>query len=216
MSRIHAGRLIVFPVVAALLSPPAPGATPTREWRFTALLDNDVIGYQTFRLIDRGAEKVVVSEARYNVKFLFMNLYNYTHEDKEVWRDDCLSRIDSRTNDNGSRFFVRGEREQSRLALETVDGSEQLPGCVLTFAYWNPRILQAKRLLNAQTGEYLNVEITAQGDDTVTARGRKQRAQRYRIKTRKFTIDLWYSQQQEWLALETTTESGRRLRYRRD
>lgn len=213
MSRIHAGLLLVLSLVAILISPTGESATERREWRFTALLDGKVIGYQIFRLQEQGAEKVLVSEARYNVKFLFMNVYTYTHSNKEVWQGDCLSRIDSRTNDNGERFFVHGALEQSRLALETVEGRSQLPECVMTFAYWNPRILDANRLLNAQTGQYLDVEVVSLGRESVSAAGEERPAQRYELKTKKFTIDLWYSLDQEWLGLQTTTDSGSRLRY---
>jgi hypothetical protein len=213
MSRIHAGSLLVLSLVASLLSPTAESATEQREWRFTALLDGKVIGYQSFRLQEQGREKVLVSEARYNVKFLFMNVYTYTHSNKEVWRGDCLNRIDSRADDNGERFFVHGALERSHLALETIEGRSQLPECVMTFAYWNPRILDANRLLNAQTGQYLDIEVTPLGREFITAAGEEHPAQRYELKTTKFTIDLWYSPDQKWLGLETTTDSGSRLRY---
>jgi len=214
MSRIHAGSSLVLCLVASLLPPLGQGATEPREWRFTALLDDKVIGYQSFRLLEQGQEKVLVSEARYNIKFLFMNVYTYTHDNREVWNGDCLSRIDSRTDDNGERFFVRGMLEQSRLAVESVEGHEQLPACVMTFAYWNPQVLNAKRLLNAQTGQYMDVDVAARGRETITVGGRQRPAQRYELKTEKFTINLWYSPEQEWLGLETTTDSGSRLRYR--
>lgn len=48
MSRIHVGSLLVLFLVASLLSPAAESATEQREWRFTALLDGKVIGYQPF------------------------------------------------------------------------------------------------------------------------------------------------------------------------
>jgi len=213
MSRIHAGQLIVLSLVTGLLSSIGWAATEPREWRFTALLDDKVIGYQTFRLQERGPEQVLASEAQYNVKFLFMNVYTYTHENKEVWRDDCLRRIESRTDDNGERFFVRGAFDDSGFAVETVEGRKELPECVMTFAYWNPRILDAKRLLNAQTGQYMDVEVTALGSEIISAAGEQRPARRYELKTEKFTINLWYSPNREWLGLETTTESGGRLRY---
>lgn len=216
MSRIHARRLAVLPLVALLLAPAGFAGVAPHEWRFTALLDGKEIGYQTFRLAERGAERVLTSEARYNVKFLFMNVYDYTHKDKEVWRDDCLERIDSRTDDNGERFFVRGGLDESRLTIETVTGVERLPVCVMTFAYWNPRILEARRLLNAQTGEYMDVKVTPRGRDSILAAGRVRPADRYELTTEKFSIDVWYSPESEWLGLETTTDSGRRLRYRLD
>ena len=52
------------------------------------------------------------------------------------------------------------------------------------------------------------------GDDTMQVRGAAVAAKRYRISGPKNPIDLWYSPGGEWLALESTLEGGRRLRYR--
>ena len=142
-----------------------------------------------------------------------MNVYTCTHSNKEVWRGGCLSRIDSRTDDNGERFFVHGVLERSPPALETIEGRSQLRECVMTFACWNSRILGENRLLNAQTGRYLDIEVTPLGREFTTVAGEEHPAQRYELKTKKFTIDLWYSPDQKWLGLETTTDSGSRLRY---
>jgi hypothetical protein len=83
----------------------------------------------------------------------------------------------------------------------------------MTFAYWNPDLLGQSRLLNVQTGEYLDVQVRALGEETITVRGGAQRAQRYVLETRDFRIDLWYSPSKEWLALESRTDGGRKIRY---
>jgi hypothetical protein len=74
-------------------------------------------------------------------------------------------------------------------------------------------MLQQTRLLNAQTGEYDAVTITAMGDVSLQVRGASQMAKQYRLTGSKLSIDLWYSSTGEWLALESTTENGRKLRY---
>jgi hypothetical protein len=38
-------------------------------------------------------------------------------------------------------------------------------------------------------------------------------AQAWRIKARDMQIDLWYSEDNQWLALQSPTEGGRLLRY---
>jgi hypothetical protein len=83
----------------------------------------------------------------------------------------------------------------------------------MSFAYWNPLMLQQTRLLNAQTGEYNAVTIKLIGEVTLRVRGVNQMAKQYRLAGDKLSIDLWYSPAGDWLALQSTTESGRRLRY---
>ena len=82
----------------------------------------------------------------------------------------------------------------------------------MSFAYWNPQILKARRLLNSQTGELLPVTVVAQGTETIAVRGRKQTALRHRLSAPQLTVDLWYVGD-AWVALEAPTDGGRRLRY---
>jgi len=85
---------------------------------------------------------------------------------------------------------------------------------VQTFAYWNPSILEASHLLNPQTGEYVPVKTLLMGREIVGG----QPADRYRLIGEGRTplqIDLWYSPGRDWLALESLTPEGHRLRYAR-
>jgi hypothetical protein len=83
----------------------------------------------------------------------------------------------------------------------------------MTFAYWNPDILTQKRLLNPQTGRLETVTIMPLGEDNVVVRGATVPARRYRISGPKHPIDLWYGADRNWLALQSTVDGGRLLRY---
>jgi len=82
----------------------------------------------------------------------------------------------------------------------------------MSFAYWDPRILTARRLLNSQTGELLPVQVATLGEETLDVRGQRVAAQRHRISGPQLQIDLWYSAG-GWVALEALAQGGRRLRY---
>lgn len=192
----------------------APTKAATREWNFTAYLDDQEIGYHRFTLAERAPEREVVSQARFNVKFLFINAYRYTHEAREQWRGDCLARIDTMTDDNGKAYRVRGVLIASGLRVDTDAAQTLLPPCVMSFAYWNPDFLKQTRLLNAQNGEYLDVRVQALGPDTIAVRGQTTSARRYRLSARDLDIELWYSLTGDWLALDSITADGKRLRYR--
>ena len=47
----------------------------------------------------------------------------------------------------------------------------------------------------------------------MTIRGLNNPAQRYRFIARNMQVDFWYSDNNEWLALESTVKAGRKLRY---
>jgi hypothetical protein len=193
-------------------------ASSVDEWRFGVTLDGKSIGYHHFQISERNSHRELVSEARFNVKLLFINAYRYAHDSREQWREGCLHRIAARTDDNGKRNAVNGDLGESGFRIATNGQSAELGPCVMTFAYWDPRMLDATRLLNPQTGEYVPVRIARVGSETLSVRGTNVPANRFRLLGDakiggKLVIDLWYSERQEWLALESTTEDGRRLRY---
>lgn len=186
-------------------------ADESRGWRFRVYLDNKPIGWHTFEL--NRAAGTLRSEARYDVKFLFVTAYSYAHEATEVWDGPCLERLEAHTDDNGAVSSLEGLRDGDAFLVEARAKRAQLPACVQSFAYWDPSILNAKRLLNAQTGEYVEVETTHLGRQQVTLRGEPVPAEAWRIKARDLQIDLWYSENYEWLALQSPIEGGRVLRY---
>ena len=197
----------------ALLSAAVTASASTGEWRFRVFLDDAEIGYHRFSLLGDGPEQQLESEARYNVKFLYATVYRYAHDSSERWQGSCLKQVAAHTQDNGKMLAVRGTQDGERFVVTGTRGQANLPACVMTFAYWNPDLLGQSRLLNVQTGEYMDVQVRVLGEETLTVRGAAQRALHYALETRDFRIDLWYSPNKEWLALESSTEGGRKIRY---
>ena len=97
--------------------------------------------------------------------------------------------------------------------LSTDSRDTTLPACISTFAYWDKSFLKRTHLLNSQTGEYLEIEVEYLGQDSIGVRNTNTPAHHYKLNTDKASIELWYSQDDQWLALRSTTRSGRVLRY---
>jgi Family of unknown function (DUF6134) len=188
-------------------------ANEARKYDFKVLLDDREIGHHRFVVSEHNNETRILSEARFDVKFWFITAYTYLHTSQEVWQGGCLQSIEASTDDNGDDLFVRGESSNQSLKLQTHDGVQPLQGCIRTFAYWNPSLLENTKLLNAQTGILETVTFKLIGESRISVRGQPVTALHYQILNPKFSIDLWYSGNSEWLALESTTESGARLRY---
>ena len=199
----------------AALIPPGSAATSSREWHFEVYLDDEPIGYHSFQLSSEAQTQRLHSKARFRVKVLGLTLYTYVHQSRELWQADCLQRVDASTDDNGRDFHVRGQRRGEQLLLENQAGETRIPGCVMTFAYWNPAILEQQRLLNVQTGDYVPVSVDQLGKSTLEVDGRAVAATHYRIATDDNDIELWYSTDHDWLGLRSTTRGGRQLDYRR-
>lgn len=184
------------------------------EWPFTAYLDGKEIGQHRFAITESDNAITLTSEADFQVKILFINAYQYQHRASEVWQNDCLQKLEARTEENRDVSLVVGRQQSGSFKVEGPKGQLALPNCTMTFAYWNPRMLQQDKLLNPQTGEWLDVEIRRVGREIIEVRGEKQPALRYRLTAPKMQIDLWYSEDYRWLALESTTPDGYLISYK--
>ncbi len=185
-----------------------------KEWAFNVYLDGKEIGQHRFAAVTANGQLELTSEASFNVRFLFFNAYKYRHVANEKWQGDCLVSLVARTEENRQISLVAGRKLDDGFAVDGPQGKLKLPPCTMTFAYWNPQMLKRQRLLNPQTGEFQEVRIDSFGQETITVRGRPVRAERYRLTATKMQIDLWYSLDQEWLALESTTPTGHLISYK--
>jgi hypothetical protein len=209
---------LVMPVVLLMLSLGARAeGSASGTWNFRALLDGKPIGTHRFTLKTEGEQRVLKSVAAFDVKILGITAYRYRHEADERWQADCLVALTSRTDDDGKALAVQAKKDGDALAVKANDAGEKLEGCLMSFAYWNPAMLKQNRLLNAQTGKVEKVKIEALGDAKVEAQGKTVEAKRWRITGPESPVELWYSPQGEWLALESKVSGGKRtLTYRRE
>ena len=90
---------------------------------------------------------------------MFMDIY-YKHVSTELWTQGCLTKIDSKTDDDGKIIEVNGLLNGNEFLIKTNKLSESLPACIMTFAYWDPNMLKEKKLLNPQNAEWLDIETT--------------------------------------------------------
>ena len=202
-------------IITGLICMPFLQAQPENKtlWQFDVFLNDTKIGFHRFEVVKQNDQQIVYSKARFDLEFLFISAYQYEHDNFEIWKNNCLVKIESITNDNGDQYKVSGKQVDDHFLLSRTKEANPLPDCVKTFSYWNPDFLQAKQLLNPQTGEYTPVTITRLPDGIVTIAGDKLNSKKYKIKGEKLEIYLWYTDQEQWLALESVVNENMRVRY---
>ena len=184
-------------LLISLLMVTMPAHAELRTWDFRVLLDGKPIGTHRFDLNRKEDQYLLRSEAAFAVKLLGITLYRYQHQASERWQGDCLRALESSTDDDG---------KVSTVALDASD----LSPCVMSYAYWNPRLLQQTRMVNPQTGRIDAVQVSSMGMSRIQVRGETVSAHRWRITGLQHPIDLWYGpaepQQpntQQWLGLDS-------------
>lgn len=193
---------------------PAHDPNPER-WEFKVTLDDREIGYHHFERSQSGKLEHMDIEARFKVQVMFFTAYQYAHDNRETWDGDCLMSIESTTNDNGTDYAISGTESGNGFSLmRNQERASFEQDCVQTFAYWNPDILDADVLLNAQTGQQQPVSIVFSGERDIELQGVNIRSDEYVISTPDGDITVWYAQDsRRWLGLETLTDGDRVLRY---
>jgi hypothetical protein len=207
-----------FPLLAliASLTVSSPAAADDADrWLFRVYLDDREIGFHEFSVRERDGRFDVETTANFDVNILFFNAYSYNHKNRETWSGNCLEGIEAVTDDNGKEYRISGEARPDGFRLKVNRDPETIGlDCVRTFAYWNPAILDAERLLNSQTGEFAEVTVRSNGPQTLDIGPHRVAAEKYTLESGEGPIRLWYAPGgQHWLALEADLESGRTLRY---
>lgn len=189
------------------------GPADVARWDFNVYLGDKKLGKHTFEVVEEDGTKRVISEAEFVYKILFVPAYRYEHRNAERWANDCLLEFEARTNDNGTKIRASGEKNGDSFEVVGASGPEELPECVMTFAYWNPAFLEQQRLLNPQSGEYLEVQVEPLPQQTLEVRGEEVPARPYRLTTEGLELTVWYSADDRWLGLESVADGGKVLRY---
>ncbi len=184
-----------------------------KQYHFRVFVDDIEVGTHRYDVDQRGGQQHVNSVADFKYKWSFVTLYDYQHQNHEIWSDGCLARIESSTDANGEDYSVSGEQSDQGFVVNGKSGKQLLPACIMTFAYWDPKFLEAGKLLNSQNGEYLDVNVAGPEPDVLQMYGQEHQASRYQLTAGKLDLQLWYSDSGEWLGLQSRTESGRMLRY---
>ena len=183
------------------------------SWDFTVYLNDKKIGNHRFDVVDTGEVTRVQSEANFKYTILLIPAFRYEHRNAEQWAGNCLMRFEAQTNSNGDRIQVSGERMGNAFQVDNGESPVELPECIMSFAYWNPDFLQQPRLLNPQTGEYVDVTVEEVGDEVLQIRGQDVEATRFRLTAYDVDLTLWYSKDDEWLALESIAKGKHIIRY---
>jgi len=183
------------------------------KYLFKVFLDGKEIGTHKVELSELAGKKQVTIEADFDVRIFFISVYRYRHTNSEVWNGQCLDRIEAATDANGEDFFITSGQAGESLRLVTHNGTHSLDGCVRSFAYWDPSLLRSEKLLNTQTGEYVTADLEEIGYEVVRIGDTTIQVKRYQLVTSDGVIDLWYTSDNRWVALESKTSNGMILRY---
>ncbi|MFW5680032.1 MAG: DUF6134 family protein [Pseudomonadota bacterium] len=192
---------------------PATARADTGLLAFDVLRNGSRIGSHTLTLRRDGNRVESEIAIDLEVKIAFVTAYRYTHRNREVYVDDRLVSMRSRTDDNGDAYAVDAELRGDRLVVSGTDGTLELPPSILPTTYWKPRMVDDGRWLNTQHGRVVEGRSERVGEETVLVGGKPVRCERYAIRG-DIDLDLWYGPI-GWTKLAFTVRGDNRIEYDR-
>jgi len=179
------------------------------EIRFQVVRNNQSVGsYITrFHSTREGWEAQV--EMKLSMPILLLWQYDYHYQASETWKDDRLSQLNIRINDNGDKSRMRFIRRNDRL----VDGAKGDPGVgvalpILTSHHFNPDVVNARRILNTLTGQENRVELVHQGEVRLQIGDKQIRTDHYRYHGDLHDTEVWYAKSGQWVKLRFPDRTG--------
>lgn len=200
---------------AALATPTTGRAEPLgTPITFTVLRGGTPIGKHRVSFSRSGAALAVEIAIDLQVRLLNIPVYRYTHRSAEVWENGRLQRLESRTDDDGTRTEVRAKLVAGGLAVEGSGGSFLAPADTKPTSYWHEDMIGRMQLLETQNGILIGVTATRTGAQRARIAGQEIDVRIYEL-TGDLNSRLGYSGSGEWVDLEFMAR-GSRISYVRD
>ena len=175
-------------------------------WVFDAFIGKKKIGVHEFEVVRSGDKITAKSSASFEYKVLKIPLFSYEHSVVEVYdSNSCLEQISSQTTTNSKRIEMLGERQGGKFLIRGNRIDDLEIGCLMPFAYWSPKLLNQKLLINGQTGALTDIRISPR----VALKGERN----YLLSGDNLDIELFYSEEGKWVGLRSKLPFGRTLNY---
>lgn len=166
------------------------GLYGTPHLKFDIVRKGQSIGAHEVRFDTQGSTLAVDVRTRIDVSILFVPVYSYDYQSREVWCADQLMSIRSTVNENGQKGETHAER----------------PGYATN--HWNIAALDKDQLFNTLTGRHNRIEIaTSQDQLWFDQIGGHVPAQRFDV-SGELQFTSWYDQQGRWLKLAFLDKRG--------
>lgn len=183
------------------------------ELNFIVLRDGDQVGTHHLNFRRAGNDLEVDIRTRIAVKLAFITVFRFEHDGHEVWRDDKLVSLETKTNDDGTDHTLQAAADGNGELRITGDGKQRLAkDSLIPASLWNHSFLDSKELMNSLDGSDLAIDVSFEGDEMVTVNGADVPAKHYSM-TGDFARELWYDQDWVLVKIAFKGEDGSDIQY---
>ncbi|KAA5611135.1 hypothetical protein F1189_16225 [Rhodovastum atsumiense] len=196
---LRLGRRAMLAGLLALPAGAAGAALLATDRSFRVLADGRPIGTHAVRFSRRGEALEASSTIRLAVTVGPLTVFRFTHQAVETWQGQTFVRIESQTNDDGTKLWMRAMRQGGGVTVEGSAGRHIAPAAALPSTWWNRAVLAAP-LFSAQDGQMYDKQVTAGPLETLPGGDGSLRGWRHSV-TVGTDVDVWYDLEGRWAGL---------------
>lgn len=193
--------LVLVALAGLTTAAPSQAVSPPRDISFNVFRAGEPMGSHTVSFRHDGEKLIVEIAIDLEVRLAFIPVFRYSHRNRETWQDGRLVRLETTTDDDGTKHKVFAEATDDGLRVTDSSGETYIaPADTIPTSYWNRETVRRSELLNTQSGKMMPVRIE-EGAADKSADGE---AAHYRlIKLEDGTpVDVWYGGQNgDWIRL---------------
>ena len=173
---------------------------------FNVYRNDRLIGFHKINFFkDHNFLKALI-EIKFEVKFLGFVVYDYFHNNTEIWDKNSLLELNSSTDKNGDLLNCSLKKIPTGLLIEGTNGNENLNSPPLPTSYWNKILVETgdKKILNTQDCSYIDFKINFIGEEKIYKNSLI--ADHYKLVGKEITgelvdIDIWYNKSNQWVKM---------------
>lgn len=156
----------------------------------------------------------VVAKSNIDISFLGFNAYSFAYRSESLWRDEGLTALSVRVDDDGDQTEVTARKESpGALVVKGPTGAHILPGGIFPTNHWHCGVLGSNAVLNTITGKSNAVNITRNDAEILRTTNGTLRATPFTYEGELATI-AWYDPEGRWVGLEFKARDGSTITYR--
>jgi hypothetical protein len=158
---------------------------------YDVMREGERIGIHSVLFRHKGRNLAIATQTDIAVKVLGITLYRFHYKAEEDWVDGRLTRLTSRTDNDGETLTVNLARAGGRIRGACNGIVLDLPADVLPISVWNPDFVRQSVILDQYKCVKRKVRATDHGIEPIFAGAHNVAARHYAV-TGDIQRDVWY------------------------
>jgi hypothetical protein len=190
----------------------AAGVPEGRVLAFDIMRNGEAIGTHTYHFNKSTDRTEVWIKTYIDYRLLFIPIYKFEHESREVWRDGRLTSLESNTNENGTPVKLEIHRDKNSLLVVAKDGNLYVDREIIPASLWNHLLLNRNKTLTTVSGNLKTFQVEYVGEESIDLRGQQTTTQHFRL-IGEFERDLWYDNTDVLVGVRFEADDGSTVAY---